>query len=694
MIPINSKLIRLKFLYRQKGIFSLQLTLLWTILLLAGCEKSEQMNSSIIYNADIIRSIEDRTFLTDTDGKIASFDSLLVNATNLTKREIYEIYNLKVNYSFNHYHNYKLALLQLDTVEQLAQDLHLNTNEFVGIYALKSNTLNRLKRYSESLMQLEELRDFIYKSNDTSKIYFYYQNSAYLEYSRANFLEAAKNLKSALHTLPLANESDTIATIREQEFYNSIGLCYEKTNFPDSALKYYHKGLQFLTEAKKKHQGLTKFLQLAEAVYWGNIGSTMVQINAIDSAKVYYLKSIEVNSKPGNEMRDAAITRLKLVDLMLNKSELQQAKLQLDSVNEYLAKFPNDDLKQRQIDAEIELFTLSADTSNLVLKLKESDALKAKALEMLKLQNEKMLEDVKVSFDQKLEIRELKQKDKFLMLFILALSLFSLVIVGLFFKIRLDQRALKKANNVLDGLNKTTQEQNENLKTSLAIMQSSLTENEKLLQILAHDIRNPIGASIGLIDLFLTENKLNDNQKEIIELLQKTNTDLLVLLDDVMYAKKDLGKLAKSTINLKSLVTYTVQLMQVKANAKSQQIVLEQVMDISAYASELNLWRVLCNLLANSIKFSDLGKSIYVSLYTEKGDAIFKIKDEGIGMKTSTVLTDENLATIDRQKGTAGEESFGFGLRTAKKIVEAHNGSIWYESNGTGTSFYIRIPLH
>lgn len=666
---------------------------LFNLLLISSCEENKDQKTPILYNADLIRSIENETYLTDTDSKIVTLDSLLVNSENLSKRDIYEIYNIKINYSFNHYHDYKLALLQLDTVETIANELKLNKGEFVGIFALRSNTLNRLKRYSEALMELENLRNFIINSGDTSKIYYYYQNVGYLFYSRKNYITAAFNLKKALETLPLAQESDTIAIVREQEFYNSIGLCFEKSNLADSALFYYKTGLKFIDETKNNHPKLSRFLQLAEAVYWGNIGSTLVQLNRLDSAENYFKKSIDVNSKPGNENRDAIITRLKLIDLMLSQNKVEQAKNQLDTVDEYLDTYHNNDLKQRHNDFEIEYYTLLNDTQKIIEKLQESDSLKKEVITQLKVQNDKMLQDVKTSFDQKLELRELKQKDKYLVNITAALIAFTLIVIFLLLKIRRNQQAVKRSNEALDSLNKTTQEQNENLKTSLAIMQSSLTENEKLLQILAHDIRNPVSASVGLIDLYLNENSLNADQLEIIHLLKKTNGDLLVLLDDVMYAKQDLSKIKKTTISLKSLVSYTVQLMQIKANEKSQLIQLDRIEDISAFASELNLWRVLCNLLANAIKFSESNTKIQVSVYAENENALFKIKDEGIGIKNTNTLATNSLNYIDRKQGTAGEESFGYGLRTSMKIVEAHNGKIWFESNDKGTTFYISIPL-
>ena len=99
---------------------ALGIALLFSTLFFFGCNENNQEKPQYLYDEDFIHSIDNETFIKDTDTKITYFDSLLVNAENLTRRDIYEIYNIKINYSLNHYHNYKLALLQLDTAENLA----------------------------------------------------------------------------------------------------------------------------------------------------------------------------------------------------------------------------------------------------------------------------------------------------------------------------------------------------------------------------------------------------------------------------------------------------------------------------------------------------------------------------------------------------------------------------------------------
>ena len=73
---------------------------------------------------------------------------------------------------------------------------------------------------------------------------------------------------------------------------------------------------------------------------------------------------------------------------------------------------------------------------------------------------------------------------------------------------------------------------------------------------------------------------------------------------------------------------------------------------------------------------------------------LIAVKDNGIGIPPEIA---EKLfamnADVQRQ-GTDGEKSFGLGLAISKQIIEAHNGSIWFESiPGFGTTFFVELPI-
>jgi signal transduction histidine kinase len=69
------------------------------------------------------------------------------------------------------------------------------------------------------------------------------------------------------------------------------------------------------------------------------------------------------------------------------------------------------------------------------------------------------------------------------------------------------------------------------------------------------------------------------------------------------------------------------------------------------------------------------------------------VEDHGIGIPEDMHDKIFDMFTKAKWAGTAGEQAFGLGLAISKQIVEAHNGSIWFDSKpGKGTTFFVELP--
>lgn len=243
-------------------------------------------------------------------------------------------------------------------------------------------------------------------------------------------------------------------------------------------------------------------------------------------------------------------------------------------------------------------------------------------------------------------------------------------------------------------LNKRISEQNSHMQKALSSLEQSQTDNTRIMKIVAHDLRNPIGASLSLADLMLADPGRSVEDRNMLEMMKTSCGHSLELVSDLLQIHNRAEELKRESVDIQNLLHYCVELLHFKAQAKAQQIRL-QAEPAVVYVSREKIWRVVSNLVTNAIKFSPAGAEIVVRLQVKPDVIIISVADNGIGIPPEMKEEIFDMFTRAKRKGTAGEHSFGLGLAISKQIVEAHKGSIWYESDpGKGTTFFVELPVN
>lgn len=219
---------------------------------------------------------------------------------------------------------------------------------------------------------------------------------------------------------------------------------------------------------------------------------------------------------------------------------------------------------------------------------------------------------------------------------------------------------------------------------------------DKLLSIIAHDLRSPMASILNYLEI-LNEYKFTNEEKKTMEmeLLSKTkNTDQL--LSNLLYWSMNQMngvKVNLVSLNLKETVEPVLQLIQVAANEKgididnllSAQIILEADKDM--------LQLMVRNLVNNAVKFTLPGGKIRVCCKIEEQQCKVMVTDNGIGIPAK--YHDHIFSTkIASTYGTNQEKGTGLGLALCKEFAELQNGTVGFNSSeGTGTTFYFKLQL-
>ncbi|WP_196138624.1 GAF domain-containing sensor histidine kinase [Aliikangiella sp. G2MR2-5] len=222
---------------------------------------------------------------------------------------------------------------------------------------------------------------------------------------------------------------------------------------------------------------------------------------------------------------------------------------------------------------------------------------------------------------------------------------------------------------------------------------------ERILSILAHDLKNSFNSIIGLAKLLSTR-KLSlgtDKVTEVAGQIYQSGDRAYSLLQNILDWSKTQNEdeHSESQAKISDIFDSVKQLTQAQAKIKSVEVIYEVVNDISVpFGKTLGLSAIL-NLVNNSIKFSNKGQKIEVSAQTVKNQYQITVSDKGKGMnkqQASQLFSGEVAAS---RKGTEGEPGTGLGSIFVYDFVKSIDGEITVDTKPElGCTVTITLPQY
>ncbi|MCK4676501.1 MAG: cyclic nucleotide-binding domain-containing protein [Bacteroidales bacterium] len=222
-------------------------------------------------------------------------------------------------------------------------------------------------------------------------------------------------------------------------------------------------------------------------------------------------------------------------------------------------------------------------------------------------------------------------------------------------------------------------------------------EKHHLINVFAHDLRNPLTSSLCLTDLFISqpENLSKDQGKSIGIIdnsLRRINNIINQILDINEIETKNISLKPEKT-NLAILLHEIHELYQYGIAQKNIRLTLDTE-NLFANVDPNYAKLIYENLLSNAIKFSQAGKNIIVRLFKKDEMARVEIVDEGPGISDHDInkLFGKYQKQVSNDNNLSGSE--GIGLSIVKKYVEAMNGKVWCVSEpGKGATLIVEFRI-
>ncbi|CAM2067401.1 Hybrid sensor histidine kinase/response regulator [Sulfidibacter corallicola] len=221
-------------------------------------------------------------------------------------------------------------------------------------------------------------------------------------------------------------------------------------------------------------------------------------------------------------------------------------------------------------------------------------------------------------------------------------------------------------------------------------LERALEDKRQILNITVHDLKNPLQAIAGYLDLVRTQDG------EIIDRIKQSTKVMFGIIDGLMRS----AELENAGLALNTEPKYIAELVGVagqefagQAKAKNQRMSFEIDKTCLAMVDPLRFYEAIANYLSNALKFSPSDTEIVITLRRE-GDRIhFSVRDQGPG------LTEKDLQKVFGKfcrlsaKPTGSEPSTGLGLSIVKALVELHDGEVGVHNNPEGgCTFFLWIP--
>ncbi|MGY3215492.1 tetratricopeptide repeat-containing sensor histidine kinase [Mucilaginibacter sp. HD30] len=591
-------------------------------------------------------SIED--YLGNYDKAIKLYDKALqiaINARNET--DAAECYNL-IGITYDNRGDYSKALdnyfrsliINIKKKDDLsAADKYCN----IGII------MHELELYSKALEYYKKAKDIWTRLDDVQGLGVISQNIGEVLLDQAKDAEALPYLHYARANFKKMRDQDG-----ESLIYYDFGLYNLRTHNTDSAIYYFNLSLQSANHSKIKYNTAKACLGLAQA---------------FNSKKDF--------TEAYNFALQAQTTSVSLGSTAIKTDAIKQTSIALAGLGRFEEAY-------RQ---ELVYSTMRG-------RLKHNESIQKIAFYNLEIEFAK--EQKEIGEKQLKKEKEFRQKlavQRSVNIAYAGITIVVATLAAIYYRGRRKQKAI---NKLLQEKNKEIMLQQEDIQNQAVKLNELNLLKDRLIGVLAHDLRAPISTLRGLFNLMIddsiTHSEFIEMTPTVFNKLEHTS-DFLDTLLFWINSQVDTTDTNIKPFKIDDLVNKELMHLEDRITQKELNIALNMDQNVAAFADPSSIRIVIHNFLTNAIKFSNRGGLIEISALNENNRMLFCIKDNGIGM-TEQHLLHLFKSRVSSLQGTENESGTGMGLLFCKDLIEKYNGKIWVESKlDIGTRLCFDLPL-
>ncbi len=246
-------------------------------------------------------------------------------------------------------------------------------------------------------------------------------------------------------------------------------------------------------------------------------------------------------------------------------------------------------------------------------------------------------------------------------------------------------------------------------------MRETVRLKSNFLSMITHELRSPLNAIHGYLDLALSGigGELNQQQQEFVQRARSSSEHLYALIEDLLLVSRaDSGqaRLNRALVSLQEIVADAIEELELMATDNGIDIIVDIPHDFPPiYADAVRVQQVLRNLISNALRFTPSGGNVTISAtITNRLDndesSLLSAAGSGRLLKLEVRDTGHGIAMEQQQRiferfyqvpkpASSRSNGLGLGLAIVKMIVEMHGGQVSVTSSeGQGSTFTCLLP--
>jgi signal transduction histidine kinase len=256
-------------------------------------------------------------------------------------------------------------------------------------------------------------------------------------------------------------------------------------------------------------------------------------------------------------------------------------------------------------------------------------------------------------------------------------------------------RALAELN---DTLELRVKQRTEELASSEAALRDANRQKDQFLATLAHELRNPLAPLRTGLDLLMQRPEAPvAASSRVLGAMNRQLDHMVRLIDDLL----DVSRISRGVLELRreptdlaAVVGNAIESARPFIEKKQQAVVFASRAAVRAEVDPTRIAQIIGNLLHNASKFSPVGAEICVELTADRGAAVVRVTDPGIGIPPGEIERAFDMFSQVRSARTLGSGSgLGIGLALARRLAELHGGTLDATSAGEGRGSAFTLTL-